>query len=45
MREYKCSKCGGLQYSSSAQKENEPCVYCGYNRTELQGDEIKQDKK
>lgn len=36
MNEYKCPACGKLQYSSSSIKENEPCVYCGNEKTELQ---------
>jgi hypothetical protein len=29
MNRYKCPECKGNQYSSSSEKENEPCIYCG----------------
>lgn len=35
MNRYKCLKCGGNQYSSSPDRADEPCVYCGHKGIEL----------
>lgn len=35
MYTYQCSKCGKFQYLSSLEKENEPCVYCGFSETKI----------
>ncbi len=37
MYRYKCRDCGGLSYSSSAYKADEPCQYCGEKDVELDG--------
>jgi predicted nucleic acid-binding Zn-ribbon protein len=37
MYAYQCLKCGKYQYSSSSEKGNEPCIYCGHKKTELIG--------
>ena len=39
MRKYICDKCGGDQYSSSSEKANEPCIYCGNGKTRLVRDD------
>lgn len=35
MNRYKCKKCKGNQYSSSNNKSNEACIYCGSKEVEL----------
>ena len=35
MRRYKCPKCKGDQFSANPNRENEPCIYCGNEKTEL----------
>ncbi len=35
MNRYKCPACSGNQYSSSQDRADEPCVYCGHKGTEL----------
>lgn len=37
MFRYNCPACKGNQYSSSSEKSDEPCVYCGHEGTELMG--------
>ena len=37
MYKYICPNCKSNQYSSSENKGNEPCVYCGHGGTELVG--------
>lgn len=38
MNKYKCQDCDGLQYSSSANKTGEPCVYCGSKNIRIEPD-------
>lgn len=35
MNRYKCKNCGGNQYTSAPDRENEPCIYCGNANTVL----------
>lgn len=35
MNRYKCTECGGNQFSASHLKEKEPCIYCGSTKTKL----------
>lgn len=44
MVRYKCSRCGGDQYSADPHKANEPCIYCGHKKTELM-DNIEEPKR
>lgn len=37
MYQYKCPKCGKSQYSSSSEKENNPCIHCGHKSVKLIG--------
>lgn len=37
MYRHKCRDCGGLSYSSSSCKADEPCQYCGEKAVELDG--------
>lgn len=43
MNRYKCPICGGNQYSASPNREQEACIYCGNEGTELMK-EIEPDK-
>lgn len=45
MNEYKCQDCGGLQYSSSANKTGEPCVYCGSKNVQLSPEKAPKEPK
>ena len=45
MNRYKCPACGGNQYSASADKEKEPCIYCGHPGTELMRDLEEEDEQ
>ena len=44
MNRYKCSACGGNQYSSDSRKEKEPCIYCGHKGTKLM-ENINEDQE
>ena len=44
MNRYKCPSCGGNQYSADPRKENEPCIYCDHQGTELMAD-IEEPKR
>lgn len=44
MNRYKCPSCGENQYSADPRKENEPCIYCGQEGTELM-DNINEDQE
>jgi hypothetical protein len=35
MNKYKCQSCGKYQYSSSSEKCNDPCIYCGHIGTDI----------
>lgn len=43
MNKYKCPRCGGNQYSADPRKENETCIYCDHQGTEIM-DSISEDR-
>jgi rRNA maturation endonuclease Nob1 len=40
MYKYRCPKCEGEQYSSSSDKGNELCIYCGHDGVSLVNEKI-----